>query len=156
LEHFWCMDEPWANMDSQDSPQPKLGGNHHLPLYSILCAWPQGQHPNVILSCSQVGIPKFSKLGLLQFWKPITLHANLRLRWSLKQSSIPCQEFSNGMWHVTCTQGNQGDSQLLMVGSQIINLTFDLSFGYNLRLKYPKWVMRAHFRHLGSKRFPMI
>jgi len=25
LKHFWCMDEPWAYKDSQDSPWPKLG-----------------------------------------------------------------------------------------------------------------------------------
>jgi hypothetical protein len=40
LEHFWCMDESWANTDSQDSPRPGLGGSHHLPPYNILCAWP--------------------------------------------------------------------------------------------------------------------
>ncbi len=50
LEHFWCINEQWANMDSQDSPWPGLGGSHHLPPYSILYAWPHGQHPNVILS----------------------------------------------------------------------------------------------------------
>ncbi len=67
LEHFWCTDEQQANMDSQNSPWPGLGGNHHLPPYSILCAWPWGQHPNVILFWdSQVGGPKFSKLGLPQ------------------------------------------------------------------------------------------
>jgi hypothetical protein len=32
LEHFWCMNEPRANMDSQDSPRPGLGESHHLPL----------------------------------------------------------------------------------------------------------------------------
>jgi hypothetical protein len=41
------------------------------------------------------------------------------------------------MWHVTCTQGNQGNSRLLMVGSQIGNLTPHLSFGLNLWFKYP-------------------
>jgi len=72
LEHFWCTDEPRANTNSQDSPQPGLGGSHHLPPYNILCAWPWDQHPNVILSWgSQVGVPKFPKLGLLQLWKPI-------------------------------------------------------------------------------------
>jgi hypothetical protein len=49
LEPFWCMDEPWAITNSQDSPWFGLRGNHHLPPYSILCAWPWGQHPNVIL-----------------------------------------------------------------------------------------------------------
>jgi hypothetical protein len=31
---------PKANIDSRDSSQPRLEGSHHLPLYSILCAWP--------------------------------------------------------------------------------------------------------------------
>jgi hypothetical protein len=74
LEHFWCMDEPRPYMDSQNSPQPELGGSHRFPPYIILCAWPQGLHPNVILhQDSQVGIPKFLKLGLLQLWKTITI-----------------------------------------------------------------------------------
>jgi hypothetical protein len=63
LEHLWCIDEPWANMDLQDSPLPKLGGIHHLPPYNIFYSWAQ---ENVILSHdSQVGILKIPKLGLL-------------------------------------------------------------------------------------------
>jgi hypothetical protein len=50
------------------------------------------------------------------FWKPITLHVNLRLRWSLKQSCSLCQKLSNRMWHATYTEGNWGDSWLLVVG----------------------------------------
>jgi len=81
LEHFWCMDEPRANTDSQESPRLGLGGSHHLPHYSILCAWPQDQHSNVILSRdSQVGVSKFPKLGLPQLWGPITLCEDLRSR----------------------------------------------------------------------------
>jgi len=34
------------NTDTQDSPQPGLGGNHHLPPYSILCTSAWGLHPN--------------------------------------------------------------------------------------------------------------
>jgi len=41
------------------------------------------------------------------------------------------------MLHTTYTQRNQGDSQLLMVESQIVNLTPDPSFGHNLCFKYP-------------------
>jgi hypothetical protein len=37
---LWCMDESWANIDSQNSPRLGLGESHHLPLYNILCAWP--------------------------------------------------------------------------------------------------------------------
>jgi len=45
IEATWCMDKPQANTNLQDSPQPELRGNHHLPLYSIICAWPLHQHP---------------------------------------------------------------------------------------------------------------
>jgi hypothetical protein len=130
------MDKSWANTNSQDSPRPGFGGSHHIPPYSILYAWPRGQHPNVILSRdSQVGVPKFLKLGLSQLWRPITLCANLLLRWNLKQSCSPHQELSNGMWHATFMQGNQGNFWFLVVKSQIGNLTLDPSFGHNLCFK---------------------
>jgi hypothetical protein len=41
------------------------------------------------------------------------------------------------MWHTTCMQVNRHDSWFLMVESQIGNLILSLSFGHNLRLKYP-------------------
>jgi hypothetical protein len=85
-----------------------------------------------------VGVPKFSKLGFLRLCGPITLHADLRLRWGQKQSCSPCREPSNGMSHTTWMRGNQGDFWLLMVGSQIANLIPDPSFGHNLCFRYPK------------------
>jgi hypothetical protein len=81
---------------------------------------------------SQVGVPKLPKFGLSWLWSPITLCVDLRLRWGLKQSCSPRWELFNGMSHATCTQGNRGDSWLLVVGSQIANLTPGLSFGHNL------------------------
>jgi hypothetical protein len=150
------MDKPRANIDSQNSPRPKLGGNHHLPPYSIHCAWPWDQYVNVILSQdSQVKVPKFPQLGFPQLWGPITSCANLQLRWGLKKSYSPSQGISNSMLHTTCTQGNRSDSWLLMVESQIGNLTPGSSFGYNLCLKCPNGSCEP-FRHLHSKRFPMI
>jgi hypothetical protein len=125
-------------MDLKDSPWPKLRGNHHFPPYNILCAWPWDQHPKVILSQdSKVGVPKFPKLGLSQFWGPIILCVDLWLRWGLKQNYSPHQEISNDMLHTTFTQGNRSDSRLLVVRSQIINLTPGLSFGHNLCFKFP-------------------
>jgi len=79
--------------------------------------------------------PKFSKLKPMQLWKPITLCENLQLRWGLKQSCSPRQYISNNMWHNTYMQLNQNDYQLLVVGSQIGNLTPNPSFGHNLCLK---------------------
>ncbi len=40
------LGQPTGNTDTQDSPWPGLGGNHHLPPYSILCTSPRGLHPN--------------------------------------------------------------------------------------------------------------
>jgi hypothetical protein len=45
-------------------------------------------------------------------------------------------ELSNYKWHATYTQANQGDSQFLMVRSQIGTLTLNSSFGHNLCFKY--------------------
>jgi hypothetical protein len=80
---------------------------------------------------------ELSTLGLPRFWGLVTLCEDLRLRWSLNQSFSPCQELSNDMSHVTWTQVNQVDSQILVVGSQIVNLTPGLSFGHNLCFKSP-------------------
>jgi hypothetical protein len=122
--------------NSQDSPRFKLGRSHHLPLYNILCAWPWGQHPNVILSRdSQLGNPKIPKIGIL-----ITLEThffvNLRMKWGLKQSYNPRWDLFNDMSHFTCTQINQNDFWFLMVESQIGNLTPGPSFGHNLCFKH--------------------
>jgi hypothetical protein len=71
-------------------------------------------------------------LGLLRLWGPITLCVDLWLGWGLKQSCSPCEELFNGMSHATCTQGNWVDSRLLVVRSQIANLTPGLFWGHNL------------------------
>jgi hypothetical protein len=127
-----------GNSDSQDSPRPRLGGSHHLPPYNILCASPQGPHPNGILSRdSQMGVPKLPKLRLPQLWGPITLRANLWLGWGLKQSFSPCRELFNGISHATWTQGNQVNFWLLVVGSQTTNLTIGPSFGHKLYFRCP-------------------
>jgi hypothetical protein len=87
------------------------------------------------LGTPNLGVPKFLKLGLSQFWK-LNFCEYLRLKWSLKQSHSPCQGVFNYMWHATYTQVNQGNFLLLLVGSQIGNLIFSPFFGHNLRFKY--------------------
>jgi hypothetical protein len=127
-----------GNIDTQDSPRPRLGGSHHLPPYNILCTSPWGPHPNDFLSQdSQMGVPKWPRLGLPQLWGAITFCVDLWLRWGIKKIFSPCQELSNGMLHAIWTHGNQIDSRLLVVGSQIANLTPDLSFGHNLCFRCP-------------------
>jgi hypothetical protein len=130
-------------LDSQNSPQPELGGSHHLPLYSIFYVYPWDQHPNVILSRdSQVGVPKFPQLGLPQLWGPMILREDLRLRWGLKKNYNFHREISNGISHAIWTQGNRGNFWLLVVGNQIANLTPDPSFGPNLCFRCPNGLYR--------------
>ncbi len=85
----------------------------------------------------KLGVPKFPKLGLPQLWRPITSCADLRLRWGLKKNYNFHRELFNDMWHTICTQINHSDSWLLVIGSQINNLTPGPSFGHNLYFKYP-------------------
>jgi len=85
----WVHGRTTTNMNWQDSSRPRLEGSHHFPPYS-----------------------RFSATGV---WIPATMRAhnfacNLWLRWSLKQSCSSRQKLSNGMWHATYTQGNQGNS----------------------------------------------
>jgi hypothetical protein len=89
------------------------------PLYYTLCLV-MGPAPK----CHFVsGVPKFSKLGLPQLWGPVTLCADLWLKWGLKQSCNPCQELFNNILHTTWTQGNRGNFRILVVAKQIANLT---------------------------------
>jgi hypothetical protein len=46
-----------SNTNTQDSPRPGLGGSHHFPPYSILCASPWGLHLN---GFSVPGLPRGS------------------------------------------------------------------------------------------------
>jgi hypothetical protein len=111
-------------------------GKPLTPPLNILCAWPQGQHLNVILS-QDSQILKFLKLWLLQLWKLITSCTNFQLKWVLKQSFNPRLKLSNDVWHVTCMWINQGNSQLLVVESQINNLIPSPSFSHNLCFQCP-------------------
>ncbi len=89
---------------------------------------------------SHLGVPKFHHPGFLQLWGRITSCADLRLQrgqQGLKQRCSPRRELSNGMLHASWTQGNRVESRLLVVGSQIANLTPGLSFAYNLCFKCP-------------------
>jgi hypothetical protein len=123
-------------MSTLDSPRPGLGGSHHLPPYSILCSSVQRLHPNGSFSRdSQSGI--LSQFGLPGLWVFITSRPELESRWGLNQSCSSRRELSNGVSHFTCTHRDRIDSRLLMVGSQIANLTHGLSFDHNLCYRCP-------------------
>jgi hypothetical protein len=132
-------DKPWTNMDFHKTHHgPNLGEATTFPfiVFSLL-GHGAYTHMSFCLRTPKLGVLKFSKLGLLQVWRLITFCSNLRLKWGFNQSCIVHRELFNDMWHATYTQVNQGDSRLLVVKSQIGNLTLDIFFGHNLCFKYP-------------------
>ncbi len=96
------------------------------------------------------GSPEIPKVGTSMTLGAHNFVCKPPIEMKSKTQFSPRQELSNGMSHATWMQRDQGDSQLLVVGSQIANLTFDLSFGHNL---CSKWVMRTHFKHLSLRDF---
>jgi hypothetical protein len=119
---FWCWDKPRANLDSLDSPRPKLGESHHIPPYIILYNSPWHLHPNDFFSQdSQSGVPKLSRFGLLGLWTLVTPRPELGSGQGLNQSCSSPPELFNGVLHFTWKHQNWVEPWLLVVGSQIAN-----------------------------------
>jgi hypothetical protein len=116
---------------------PNLGEATTFPLIISSAPLHRGHIQIAFCPGTQMGVPKLQQLGLPQLWGRITSCADLQLWRGLTQSFSPCRELSNGMLHVAFTQGNRVDFRLLVVGSQIANLTPGLSFGHNLCYKCP-------------------
>jgi len=84
----------------------------------------------------KLGIRKFSKLGLSQLWRPVTLCENLRLRLVLIIVAL-IKSFPMVCGTSPSRKEISRNFGLLMVRSQIGNLTPGPSFGHNLCFKYP-------------------
>jgi len=135
-----------GNMDSLDSPQPGLGGSHHLPPNSILSVAPPHPHPNGFYSRdSQGGVSKVSRFRLLGLWELITPGSDLGLGWGLKKTCSSPQELFNSVLHSICTHQDRVDSWLFVVRSQIVSLTFGPSFDHNLCYRCPNDSCEATF-----------
>jgi len=137
LEHFGARTNHGQTRTHKTHHGPDLGEATTFPLivYSVLATRPTFKCHFV--SGLPSGSPEIPTTGTPTTLGPITLCANLRLRWALKQSCTSCRELSNDLSHATFTHGNWGDSWLLVVESQIVNLILDFSFCHNLCFKYP-------------------
>jgi hypothetical protein len=105
------------------------------------------------------GLPKWS-LEIVLVWTPelwmlITLRLELGSRRSLNQSCSSPRELSNDVSHFTCTHRNRVDSWLLVVGSQIANLTFGPFFDHNLCCRCPNGSCEAILDIYASRPFQL-
>jgi hypothetical protein len=142
--NLWCSCNTFGARVSHEHTQiqkthhsPDLGEATTFPLIILFVISHKGYiQMSFCLRTPKLGVSKLPRLGLLTFWKAIISCANLWLRWELKQNYSPHHNLSNDMWHPTYMHVFQGDSRLLVVGSQIANLTPNISFSHNLYLKY--------------------
>ncbi len=143
-----------GHLDTLDSPRPGLGGSHHRPPYSILYSSARRLHPNGSFSRdSQSGVSKLSRFRLPGLWAFITSRPELGLGRGLNQSCSSPRELFNCVSHFTCTHRDRVDSRLLVVGSQIVNLTLGLSFDHNLCCRCPNGSCEAILNIYTSRPF---
>jgi hypothetical protein len=88
------------------------------------------------------GTPKVESRNCLGFglpglWDIIASRPDLRLGRGLNQTCSPIQELSNAMSHSPIARRERVDSRLLVVRSQIANLTPGPSFAHNLGCRCP-------------------
>jgi hypothetical protein len=137
-----------------DSPQPGLGGSHHLPPYSIICVSPWKLHPNGSFSRdSQVGVPNLSWVGIPELWTVVAPRPKLELGQALNQSCSSRQELSKAMLHSLRRRREEVDSRLLVVGSQTGSLTPGPSFAHNLGCRCPNGQCEAILDIYASRAF---
>jgi hypothetical protein len=120
-----------------------VGTSHEQPWTHLTHHGPDSREattfPHIIFFASHRGgyirMTLLSRFGLLELWTFTTSCSDLQLGWGLKQSCSSPQELSNAMLLSFCRGGIWVDSQLLVVGSQIANLTPGPSFAHNLGCK---------------------
>jgi hypothetical protein len=85
----------------------------------------------------QVRVPKLSWVGVPGLWMAIAPHLKLGSGQTLHKSCSSCRELSNAMLHSLRRCQKKVGSRLLVVGSQIGNLTPGPSFAHNLGYRCP-------------------
>jgi hypothetical protein len=81
--------------------------------------------------------PKIVLVGVPGLWKLISPDFQVRLKRGLNQCCSYPREISNAMSHTVIAHREEVDSRLLVVGSQIANLTPGPSFAHNLGCRCP-------------------
>jgi hypothetical protein len=130
-KHPWCWDKPQVTSTHLTHYGPNSREATTFPHIIFSTAFRRG-YVRMTLFLETPKVSKLSRFALPGLWASITSCSNLRLGWDFKQSCRSPQELSNAMSHTICKRRDQVDSRLLMVESQIVNLTPGPSFAHNL------------------------
>jgi len=101
-----------------------------------------------------------SRVRVPGLWMLIAPHPKLKSGQGLNQSCSSRQDLSNAVLHSLRRRREEVDSRLLMVGSQIGNLTLSPSFAHNLNCKCPNgprpfWASTLEDLSIDIKNTPM-
>jgi hypothetical protein len=97
--------------------------------------------------------PEIVPVGVPGLWAFIAPRPNLGSGQGLNQSCSPQRELSNALLHSRNARWEQVYSRLLVVGSQIANLTPGLSFAHNLGCRCANDQCKAIFDIYVSRPF---
>ncbi len=139
-----------GTLDHKTHHGPDSGVSHHLTPYSILCDSPRHPRPNVIFFS---GLPSWSPEIVPGLWELITPNCGVGSRRGLNQSCNPRQDLFNDVSHPQIGCREEGDSRLLVVGSQTGSLTPGPSFAHNLGCRCPNGQCEVIFDIYASRPF---
>ncbi len=97
--------------------------------------------------------PKIVPVGVPRLWELITPDCKVWSQRGLNQTCSPRRDLSNDISHSQFGGREEVNSWLLMVGSQIVNLTLDPSFAHNLGYRCPNGQCEAIFDIYASRPF---
>jgi hypothetical protein len=97
--------------------------------------------------------PEIVPGGVPGLWELITPDCEIRSRRGLNRTCSPRQDLSNDVLHSQFGLREQVYSRLLVVGSQIVNLTPGPSFAHNLGDKCPNAQYEGIFDIYASRPF---
>jgi hypothetical protein len=92
-------------------------------------------------------------VGVPGLWELITPDSRIRSRQGLNKSCSPRRDLFNAVSHFQIGCWEEVDSRVLVVGSQIANLTPGPSFAHNLGYKCPNDQCEAIFDIYASRPF---
>jgi hypothetical protein len=156
-EHPWVLGQATGTLTHKTHHGPDSGEATTFP-HIVFSATLHGGYIQMVLSprtpkLESRNCPETVPVGVPRLWKLITLDWRVWSQRGLNQSCSPCRDLSNAMSHFQFGGREEVDSRLLMVGSQIVNLTPDPSFAHNLGCRCPNGQCEVIFDIYASRPF---